>query len=119
MLVMQKISVFENSFRFFLLGQTSNGRGNVIFSYPKIIWIKNITKSLVILNLIRNILNINTSQKIEIQSVAIYDILGQIVIAVPNAKAVSSIDVSKLKTGNYFIKVKSDKGNSGMKFIKK
>jgi hypothetical protein len=44
--------------------------------------------------------------------------LGQLVIAVPNAKSVSTIDVSKLSSGNYFIKIKSDKGSSGMKFIK-
>ncbi|WP_180904109.1 T9SS type A sorting domain-containing protein, partial [Flavobacterium chungangense] len=65
-----------------------------------------------------NVLNINATQNIEIQSLAIYDILGQLVIAVPNAKSVSNIDVSKLRTGTYFIKVKSDKGSSGMKFIK-
>lgn len=67
----------------------------------------------------KDILNITTKQDIEIQSFAIYDILGQLVIAVPNAKTVSNIDVSKLRTGNYFIKVKSDKGSSNMKFIKK
>ncbi|WP_428232928.1 DUF7619 domain-containing protein [Flavobacterium sp.] len=66
----------------------------------------------------KDVLNISTIQSIEIQSLAIYDILGQLVIAVPNAKSVSNIDVSKLKTGNYFIKVKSDLGNSSMKFIK-
>ncbi|MBS7230508.1 T9SS type A sorting domain-containing protein [Flavobacterium psychroterrae] len=66
-----------------------------------------------------DILNFNAKQDIEIQSVAIYDILGQLVIAVPNAKSASNIDVSKLKTGNYFIKVKSDKGSSSIKFIKK
>lgn len=66
-----------------------------------------------------NVLNINAAQAIEIQSLAIYDVLGQLVIAVPNAKSVSNIDVSKLRTGTYFIKVKSDKGSSSMKFIKK
>ncbi|MBF4487055.1 MULTISPECIES: leucine-rich repeat domain-containing protein [unclassified Flavobacterium] len=65
-----------------------------------------------------DILNIGTKQDIEIQSFAIYDILGQLVIAVPNARTVSNIDVSKLRTGSYFIKVKSDKGSSDMKFIK-
>ncbi|MFH6991485.1 T9SS type A sorting domain-containing protein [Flavobacterium sp. FlaQc-48] len=66
-----------------------------------------------------DILNFTAKQDIEIQSVAIYDVLGQVVIAVPNAKMVSNIDVSKLRTGNYFIKVKSDKGSSNIKFIKK
>ena len=70
-------------------------------------------------NPVSDVLNVSSTQAIEIQSVAIYDILGQIVIAVPNAKSVSSIDVSKLRSGNYFIKVKSDKGSSSIKFIKK
>jgi hypothetical protein len=65
-----------------------------------------------------NVLNINAKQVIEIESLAIYDILGQLVIAVPNAKSVSTIDVSQLRTGTYFLKVKSDKGSSGLKFIK-
>lgn len=65
-----------------------------------------------------DVLNINTTKTIEVHSIAIYDVLGQIVIAVPNAKSVSNIDVSKLRSGNYFIKVKSDKGSSSMKFIK-
>jgi uncharacterized repeat protein (TIGR01451 family) len=64
------------------------------------------------------VLNINAKHDIEIQSLSIYDILGQLVIAIPNAKSVSNIDISKLRTGNYFIKVKSDKGSSSMKFIK-
>ena len=70
-------------------------------------------------NPVKDVLNISATQNIEIQSFAIYDILGQLVIAVPNAKSVSNIDVSKLRTGAYFIKVKSDLGSSGMKFIKK
>lgn len=65
------------------------------------------------------VLNINAVQNIAIQSLAVYDVLGQLVLAVPNAKSVSAIDVSRLKSGNYFIKVKSDKGSSNIKFIKK
>ncbi|WP_230701364.1 T9SS type A sorting domain-containing protein [Flavobacterium sp. ENC] len=68
---------------------------------------------------VTDILNIHTTQTIEIKALEIYDILGQIVIAVPNAQSVSGVDVSKLRAGNYFIKIKSDKGNSSMKFIKK
>ncbi|KQB42261.1 T9SS type A sorting domain-containing protein [Flavobacterium aquidurense] len=70
-------------------------------------------------NPVSDILNFNTKEDITIQSLAIYDILGQVVIAVPNAKSATNIDVSKLRTGNYFIKVKSDKGSSSIKFIKK
>ncbi len=70
-------------------------------------------------NPVNDVLNIIATQNIKIQSFAIYDILGQLVIAVPNVKSVSNIDVSKLRTGTYFIKVKSDLGSSNMKFIKK
>lgn len=70
-------------------------------------------------NPVKDVLNITATQSIEIQSLAIYDVLGQLVIAVPNAKSVSTIDVSMLRIGNYFIKVKSDKGSSSIKFIKK
>ncbi len=64
------------------------------------------------------VLNISEIQNIEIQSIAVYDILGQLVIALPNVKDASKIDVSNLRTGNYFLKIKSDKGSSSMKFIK-
>lgn len=69
-------------------------------------------------NPVQDVLNIKATQAIELQSLSVYDVLGQIVIAVPNAKSVSTIDVSKLTTGHYFVKVKSDKGSSSMKFIK-
>jgi Leucine-rich repeat (LRR) protein len=64
------------------------------------------------------VLNISAIQNVEIQSIAVYDILGQLVIALPNLKDTSKIDVSNLSSGNYFIKIKSDKGSSSMKFIK-
>jgi Leucine-rich repeat (LRR) protein len=70
-------------------------------------------------NPVNETLNIITTKTIEIQSIAVYDILGQLVIALPNVKDVSKIDVSNLRTGNYIIKVNSDKGSSSMKFIKK
>ena len=70
-------------------------------------------------NPVSDVLTIKTKQDAEIQSLEVYDILGQLVIAVPNAKAVSTVDVSRLTTGSYFIKVKSNKGSSGVKFIKK
>jgi len=65
-----------------------------------------------------NILNITSKQAIELQSISIYNVLGQMVVSVPNAKGVSNVDVSNLSTGNYFIKVVSDKGTSNSKFIK-
>ncbi|MFY0484119.1 DUF7619 domain-containing protein [Flavobacterium sp. PLA-1-15] len=64
------------------------------------------------------ILNITTKQAIEMQSINIYNVLGQMVVAVPNAKGISAVDVSSLSTGNYFIKIVSDKGISNAKFVK-
>ena len=66
-----------------------------------------------------DVLNIGTRNTIELKSILIYDMLGQIVIAVPNAQIISKVDVSKLKTGKYFLKMNTDKGTSSFKFIKK
>jgi len=65
-----------------------------------------------------SVINVLSRNNIRIQSITIYDILGQIVLAIPDAEKTQSIDVSKLKTGNYFIKIISDKGISSDKFIK-
>lgn len=65
------------------------------------------------------ILNLTAKQAIELRSIAIYNILGQLVLLVPNVTGVSSIDVSNLTKGNYFLKVVSDKGTSNVRFIKK
>jgi len=64
------------------------------------------------------VLNINSKQNTELQSISIYNVLGQMVVSVPNAKGVNGVDVSNLSTGNYFIKIVSDKGTSNAKFIK-
>ncbi|TDO82935.1 putative repeat protein (TIGR01451 family)/predicted secreted protein (Por secretion system target) [Flavobacterium chryseum] len=69
-------------------------------------------------NPVQNVLNISIKNDITIKSIAIYDVLGQLVIVVPNSENVYQVDVSKLKTGNYFIKIKSNKGTSSSKFIK-
>ncbi|WP_083370477.1 T9SS type A sorting domain-containing protein [Flavobacterium frigidimaris] len=53
------------------------------------------------------------------ESVSIYDVLGQLVIAIPNTDNISKIDVSKLHVGNYILKLKTQKGFSAEKFIKK
>jgi Secretion system C-terminal sorting domain len=44
--------------------------------------------------------------------------VGQLVLVIPNAENVATIDVSKLATGNYFVKINSDKGTSNTKFVK-
>lgn len=70
-------------------------------------------------NPVNNVLNIETKQTIEVSSVSIYNQLGQLVLVIPNAQNTKSVDVSSLSSGNYFIKINSDKGISNAKFIKK
>ncbi|MBL0013291.1 MAG: T9SS type A sorting domain-containing protein [Flavobacterium sp.] len=65
-----------------------------------------------------DILNIETKQTITVTSVNIYNTLGQVVLVIPNAQQTKSVDVSSLKTGNYFLKINSDKGSSSVKFVK-
>ncbi|OWP86272.1 hypothetical protein BWK60_09720, partial [Flavobacterium covae] len=61
---------------------------------------------------------IDTKSDIELYSVQVYNALGQLVLVVPNAKNVKNVDVSGLTSGNYFIKINSDKGTSHTKFVK-
>jgi hypothetical protein len=70
-------------------------------------------------NPMKEVLNISYKNPIEIKSISIYNLLGQLVIVVPNAENTSSIDISKLNMGTYFLKVKSDKGTLSKKLIKK
>ncbi|MFT3796398.1 T9SS type A sorting domain-containing protein [Flavobacterium sp.] len=66
-----------------------------------------------------NMLNIQSKNSTAIQSVAIYNLLGQLVLKVINAQQAKSIDVSALQSGNYFIKIATDRGNSNTRFVKK
>ena len=66
----------------------------------------------------KEVLNLKSKMEIKINSIAIYNTLGQLVIAIPNAQNVSMVDVSNLTTGNYFIKINSDKGISNTRFVK-
>lgn len=69
-------------------------------------------------NPVNESLNIVTTKEIEVKSIAVYNILGQLVLSLPNVKVISKIDVSNLKAGNYFVKINTDKGSSSIKFIK-
>ncbi len=70
-------------------------------------------------NPVNDNLNIMVKNSILIKSMAVYDILGQLVIAIPNAENVFKVDVSTLPTGNYIIKIKTEQGFSTEKFIKR
>jgi len=63
-------------------------------------------------------LNINVNGQIDVRSVAIYTMLGQLVLAYTTAETITSLDVSQLKTGTYFIKLVTNKGTASQKFIK-
>ncbi|NJM80491.1 MAG: T9SS type A sorting domain-containing protein [Flavobacterium sp.] len=58
-------------------------------------------------NPVKEVLNFNSKEKLEIQSVEIYNMLGQVVMVVPNTT--TSIDVSSLTKGNYFVKVNTER----------
>jgi uncharacterized repeat protein (TIGR01451 family) len=67
-------------------------------------------------NPVKNELQIDTKKDITISSISIYNTLGQLIFVVTTPE--KNIDVSSLKSGNYFIKIISDKGISNTKFIK-
>lgn len=64
----------------------------------------------------KNVLHINKKLEMNIRSISIYNMLGQLIQTETNPNEI--IDVSGLKTGSYFIKVFSDKGTASSKFIK-
>jgi len=63
-------------------------------------------------------LKIHKNNTIEVKSVSVFNVLGQVVMVIPNAINIENIDVSSLKTGTYFIKINSDRGTSNTKFVK-
>ena len=64
----------------------------------------------------KDLLHIEVKNEIEMTSISIYNMLGQVVLTTTNPS--NTIDVSNLKTGNYFIKVTTDKAIATSKFIK-
>ena len=66
----------------------------------------------------KNTLNLDIKKQIKLSSISIYNTLGQQILVIPNAQQTKQVDVSSLKTGNYFIKLTSDKGSTIGKFIK-
>ncbi|WMW78255.1 leucine-rich repeat domain-containing protein [Flavobacterium sp. 20NA77.7] len=59
---------------------------------------------------------IKTKNSLEIQSLEIYNTLGQIVLAIPRFS--ENVDVSSLQRGTYLVKVNTEKGSSGVRIIK-
>ncbi|TGD59850.1 T9SS type A sorting domain-containing protein [Flavobacterium humi] len=69
-------------------------------------------------NPVHDVLTISAKETIEISSISIYNTIGQLVMVIPNAKNIKTVDVSGLAPGNYFIKTHTDKGTANTKFIK-
>jgi hypothetical protein len=67
-------------------------------------------------NPVKNELNLSTKQATKIYSLSIYNTLGQQVQTTTNPE--KTIEVTGLKTGNYIVKVTTDKGVSSSKFVK-
>jgi Leucine-rich repeat (LRR) protein len=67
-------------------------------------------------NPVAEILNLKTKQETQIYTVTIYNTTGQQVQTITNPS--NAIDVASLKTGNYLVKVVTDKGISRSKFVK-
>ena len=63
-------------------------------------------------------LNITAKETINVNSISVYNTLGQLVLVATNAYKVSKIDVSSLTSGNYFLQIKTDKGSSNARFVK-
>ena len=64
------------------------------------------------------------SSKFKVQSVEVYDVMGKRCLSAltpnpsPGGEGSASIDVSKLASGIYFVKVKTKEGESAAKFVK-
>jgi hypothetical protein len=64
----------------------------------------------------KDVLNINVQDEVNIKSIAIYNMLGQLVQI--TTSPTNSLNVSDLKAGNYIIKLYSEEGEIRGKFIK-
>lgn len=64
-------------------------------------------------------LEVKVKVEIEIKKIEIYNLSGQLVGRIEYNQDISSINVSSLRTGIYFIKIQTDKGVFNSRFIKK
>ena len=114
-----------------VLGNTFSNTASIYFDYNFPILTNNYTTTVAALsnqdfdfsnyiilfpNPVKDSVSIAKKQDIEISSVTIYNMLGQLMMVVTKPSEI--IDVSHLKTGTYFINIISDKGASNTKFIK-
>ncbi len=65
-----------------------------------------------------NVLNLKANSDIAVKSLEIYNVLGMLVLKIPNASTISAIDISQLKSGTYFLKINSETGSTNAKFVR-
>ena len=114
-----------------VLGDTFTNNANIYFDYNFPITTNTYTTTVAALstqdydfgnyftlypNPAKNVLNIQAKQGLAINSIEIYNQLGQIVMAVTNA--VNTVDVANLASGTYFVKINTEKGSANAKFVK-
>ncbi|WP_035126928.1 DUF7619 domain-containing protein [Flavobacterium aquatile] len=69
-------------------------------------------------NPVAETLNVYSNISYTVNSLSIYNSLGQLIQIISNPSSLS-VDVSRLKSGVYFINLNSEKGTTSIKFIKK
>lgn len=114
-----------------ILGDTFTNNANIYFDYNFPITTNTYTTTVAALstqdfdfgtyftlypNPANDVLNIQTKQDLPVNSIEVYNQLGQVVLVVTNA--VNSIDVADLASGTYFVKVNTEKGSANSKFVK-
>jgi hypothetical protein len=113
------------------LGDSFSNQANIYFDYNFPITTNNFTTTITALsqqdfefdsefslfpNPVANTLNIKRHNQAQINSIEIYNTLGQLILVLTDL--IDSLDVSQLNAGNYFIKLNTDKGSVSTKFIK-
>jgi hypothetical protein len=116
-----------------VVGNTFSNTGSIYFDYNFPIITNTATTAIQLLgtpdfefsdyftlypNPAKDVLKIHARGDVSISSVEVYNMLGQIVLAIPNASSEAPVDVSNLDSGTYFLRIRSDKGMSASKFIK-
>lgn len=69
-------------------------------------------------NPVKNNLNIMNRNQIQIGSISIYNMLGQLVQTFVAIDSTSALDVSQLKAGFYAVKINAENASTTLKFIK-
>jgi hypothetical protein len=114
-----------------VLGDTFTNNANIYFDYNFPITTNTYTTTVAALsaqdfefdtyfslypNPAKDVLNIQTKYDLAVNSIEIYNQLGQVVMAITNY--VTKIDVTDLASGTYFVKLNTEKGSANSKFVK-